>query len=121
VLQLGNQVARQQPSAAHASLPVQMSADAVLDGLIADKGGADSMSTMQRSAAAKVRDIEILIAMNKSIVVRDGLGSRSGRQAHDRTLACLDRWLRLAQLLGTDKSPKPINILDAIAQEPDRV
>jgi hypothetical protein len=105
----GNQAARtsgvyakQQP------LEIMMTADQVLDGLVADKGGTSEMTTLERSAAAKVRDVEILLALNKQTIIRDRLASRSGQRAHDRYLAATDRWLRLVDKLGMGRRSKRV-------------
>ena len=102
--------------ARHQPAEVIMNSDQLLAGLIADKGGADEMSTLSRSLAAKLRDTDILLALNKRTIITDGVDAPSGRKAHDRYLAALDRFVRIAGMLGLAREVKRVSSpLDYIA------
>jgi|KBSMisStaDraftv2_1062788.scaffolds.fasta_scaffold09349_2 hypothetical protein len=92
---------------------VLMTADELMTGLLVDQGGADEMSTLQRSVAANLRDCVILLALNKRTIVEKGVDDPAGRRAHDRYLAALDRFLRLAAVLGVDRKAKNVGSLTA--------
>ena len=85
-----------------------MTADELLTGMLSDKGGADEMSTLQRSMAAKLRDVEILLALNSRTVIAEGVDAPAGRKAHDRYLKARDRFIRLATALGLWREAKRI-------------
>ena len=67
------ETARYQPA------EILMSADQLLDAIVADKGGANAMTALERSLAAKLRDIDVILTLNKNIIVRAGLGVQEGR------------------------------------------
>lgn len=69
--------------------------------MIADNG-AGAMQMLQRSTAAKLE-------LNKRVIVREGVETPSGRRAHDRYLACLDRFVRLADRLGLTPPPHMVH------------
>lgn len=87
---------------------VLMTADDLLAGVISDKGGIDEMSTLQRSMAAKLRDTDVLLALNKRTLIAEGVDTPTGRKAHDRYLSALDRFLRIAALLGLEREARRI-------------
>ena len=87
---------------------VLMGSDELLNAIVADKGGADSMSALQRSLAAKVRDVDVLLVLNKNAIVRWGIDTPQGRKAHDRYLQALDRFIRLAAQLGLEREARAL-------------
>jgi len=93
---------------------VILTADELFDGVVSDKGGVAEMSTLKRSLAAKLRDADILLSLNKRTIVKDGVETPTGRRAHDRYLAALDRFVRLAMLLGLDREAKRVPTLNEI-------
>lgn len=105
--------------AKHAPPDVILSADDVLDGLISDQGGLSEMSTLRRSGAAKIRDVEILAAVAKAHVVKHTLDTPTGREAFGKYLAALDRWIRLAALLGLDRRERDAMTLDDYLSQSD--
>jgi hypothetical protein len=112
----GNQAARKHGTfARHQPLDVIMNSDQLLEGLVADKGGADAMSTLARSLAAKLRDTDILLALNKRTIIHEGVDTAPGRKAHDRYLAALDRFLRIAALLGLEREAKRVDLARALS------
>jgi hypothetical protein len=112
----GNQAARKHGTfARHHPADVIMTADELLEGLVADKGGAAEMSTLQRSLAAKLRDTDILLSLNKRTVIAEGVDAPAGRKAHDRYLAALDRFVRLAAMLGLDREAKRVDLARALS------
>ena len=74
------------------------------------------MSTLQRSLAAKIRDVDILCALNKRTVIHEGVDTPTGRRAHDRYLAALDRFLRIAALLGLEREARRIDLARALGR-----
>jgi hypothetical protein len=96
-------------------LDVIMNSDQLLDGLLSDKGGPNAMSTLQRSLAAKIRDTDILLALNKRTAIAEGVDTPAGRRAHDRYLAALDRFLRIAALLGLEREARRIDLARALS------
>ncbi len=103
----GNQVRRKHGRRArYQPAEIIMTADQLLDAVVADKGGVDELSALQRALLAKLRDVDILVALNKRIVIQKGLDEPAGRKGHDRLLACVDRFVRIAMLLGLDREAK---------------
>ena len=98
------ETARYQPA------EVLMSGDQLLEAIVADKGGANAMSALERSLAAKLRDVDILLTLNKNVIVRAGLSTQEGRRAHDRYLSALDRFARVAAMLGLDRRAKRVDL-----------
>ena len=88
------ETARYQPA------EILMSADQLLDAIVADKGGANAMTALERSLPAKLRDIDVILTLNKNIIVRAGLGVQEGRRAHDRYLASVDRFIGFSSAGG---------------------
>ena len=60
---------------------ILMNADQLLDAIVADKGGANAMSALERSLAAKLRDTDIRLTSSENIMVRAGLNTPEGRRS----------------------------------------
>jgi hypothetical protein len=88
---------------------VQQSADQTLDALIADRGGIESMTALERSAASKLRDVLILLELNKRAVCHEGVETLRGRRSHERYLSCVDRFIRLCDRLGLQPPPQQVH------------
>ena len=91
-----------------------MSADQMLAGLVSDKGGADAMTTLQRSLAGKLRDVDVLCALNKRTIVNAGVDTPTGQRAHDRYLASVDRFIRLAGMLGLEREARHVDPMERV-------
>jgi hypothetical protein len=86
-------------------------ADALLEGLVADLGGEDEMTALERAAASKLRAVEILFENNIRVFVAEAPGSKLGQRAHDNALSAIDRFVRLAGLLGTKRRARQVGNL----------
>lgn len=93
---------------------VQMSADEVLTGALADCGGAETLTTLERATLAKIRDEEIMLSLLKADIVRCGLHTPNGkvRDSYAAYQAGVDRWLRLVAVVGTQRRSRPVLTLD---------
>jgi hypothetical protein len=89
---------------------VLLTAEQLLTGIVSDKGGLDEMPTLLKDAVSKLRDVDILINLNKRTIIREGVEGPTGRRAHDRYLNCLDRYLRLVQVIGLERHAKRVDL-----------
>ena len=94
---------------------ILLSADELLMGVLSDKGGAAEMPTLQRSLAAKLAGVDILINLNKQVIVAEGVETPAGRKAHDRYLQALDRFVQFAGLLGLQREAKRVDLARALS------
>jgi hypothetical protein len=113
---LANQLRRKDGSRAVYQPPdVLMPLDELLAAIVSDLGGPDTMSALKRSLAGKIRDVDVLLTLNKNQIVKWGLDTPQGRKAHDRYLTALDRFLRLAAQLGLEREAKRIDLARALS------
>lgn len=91
-------------------------ADDMYSAVVSDLGGAESMTAMQRALAAKLRDTDLLLQLNARTILTEGVENPAGRRAHDRYLSALDRFVRLASLLGLERRTKQVDPMLAIRQ-----
>jgi hypothetical protein len=118
----GNQVARKFPALAQASPDLRMSAEETVQAVVADKGGIENMTALKRSAARQLGDVLIFLTLFKNHIVAHGLITPTGKPspAYDKYLAGLDRFLRLAALLGVEREARTVlSPLDYIDAGPD--
>lgn len=109
-----NQMAR--TSGAYAKFQpeeILLTADQTLEGIVSDLGGVDEMTTLEKGLAGRLRDVDILLGLNKRVLIVEGTASPTGRKAHERYLACLDRYVRIAGMLGLTRRPKQATSLSA--------
>lgn len=113
-VQQGNQLARQDGAFARVHpAEVRQSAEEVLTGVLADMGGIEEVSTLERAGAVKIRDLEILLSVLMSDMARHGVLTPAGgtRKTLDRYLGVLDRWVRVVAVLGIKRRPKSVTDL----------
>jgi hypothetical protein len=95
---------------------LRQSADEMLAGLIADLGGEENLTTLQRGYCHKLRDLEIIARGLASDLANRGLVTAGGksRSSLDRYLAVLRCWDGLAQRLGLERRARDVGLtLDA--------
>lgn len=89
-------------------------ADDLRESVIVRQGGRierdGTVTGLDPLVAGRIRllvDAEVLRLMNKREVIRHGVDTRAGAKAHDRMLACIDRWLRIANELPAPEEGPP--------------
>ena len=92
-----------------------------LDNLIADQGGVENLTTVRAGLCRSLYNLEVLVRLNMSSVVTLGVDTPSGRRAHDRLLAAVDRYVRVAQQLGIERRSKQVtSFIDAVRAANDQ-
>ena len=107
----GNQVARQSGIYARLHPPdLRMTADTLLRGIVADKGGEAEMSTLELSYVRKLTDLEIVIRLMTSDIARRGLLTPAGnvRNVSDKLMTALSVFDRYASRIGLERKPRPV-------------
>jgi len=91
-----------------------MTADEVERGLVADNGGADELSTLERRYVRHIRNVEITLGLLMNDIARHGLLTKGGRvrDVYAGFLNGLDRFDRLSQRLGMKRRSKRVPTLD---------
>jgi hypothetical protein len=94
------------------AIPVDLrtSADEMLAGIIADKGGPGNMTTLKREYAQQVRTFRVMLDLIGNHIVRNGLitpGSRV-RSAVNKYLEVFDRFDKAAQRLGLEREARQV-------------
>jgi hypothetical protein len=98
--------ARQQPA------DLVMTADELERGIVADLGGIENLSTLERSHIRKLRDLEITIRLLAGDIARNNLLTPGGRvrDVYGAFLNGLDRFDRYSQRLGLKRRAKHVDI-----------
>jgi hypothetical protein len=83
--------------------------------ILADKGGRESLSQLTVDGIEKAVTVHALLNHVGNKLVADGLFGERGRPRPALAAYCqlLDRWVRLATLLGLERRPKDAQTLDA--------
>jgi hypothetical protein len=94
---------------------LRMSADEMLAGLIADKGGAENLTTLKREYAQQARTFHVMMDIIGNHLVRNGLTSKTGRvrSAVTKYLEIFDRFDKVAQRLGLEREARQVPSLAA--------
>jgi hypothetical protein len=90
------------------------SADDMLAGIIADKGGAENLTTLKREYAQQVRNLRVMLDLIGNYLVRNGLTTPRGRvrTAVNKYLEVFDRFDKAAQRLGLERDARPVPTLN---------
>ena len=98
--------------AQHQPPEVRMSAEELMAGITSDRGGADELSTLERSYIRKLGDVEICIRLLTSNIAQYGLFTPGGkvRDVYDKLLAGLATFDRYGQRIGPGRNAKVIDI-----------
>ena len=89
----------------------RMNADELIEGIVADLGGPAHLTTLEKSYARKLADVEITIRLLASSIATEGMFT-SGHRVRDvyaAFLAGIDRFDRLAQRLGLERRQRQLN------------
>ena len=108
----GNQAARRTGVYARIQpAKFRMTADTLMSGVVQDLGGHSELSTLQRSYARKLGDLEITLRLLTSDIAQHGLMTPGGRVrgSYDKLLAGLATFDRYAQRLGLERRQKRVN------------
>jgi hypothetical protein len=107
----GNQVAvttgqfrRQQPNELRAEV------EAIVAGIIADKGGAGELSTIQKALVEEIGNVALLLRLFVADIAARGLFTERGaaRRVFGDYLSALDRFDRLTSRIGLKREARPL-------------
>jgi hypothetical protein len=89
--------------------------------ILTDRGGPGSLTTLQQTAIARLTHVVLFIASWEDYFKRSDPYTRQGRvrTGYQAYLATLDRWVRLAQLVGMDRREKDISLHDWLNEATD--
>jgi hypothetical protein len=103
--------ARQHPA------ELRLTAEELMAGVIADRGGDAELSTLERAYIRRLGDVEITHQILVQDIAQNGLHKPSGnvRDVYDKFLAGLDRFDRLAQRVGISRRAKRVDLARALS------
>ena len=81
--------------------------------LVSDQGGTEDLTAARAGLCRLLVDAEIGRRLLVDQILRCGIASSAGRLAYDRLLATMDRWLRIAGVLGLECRQKRVPSLQA--------
>lgn len=89
---------------------LRTSADDMLAGIVADKGGAEAMTTLKREYAQQVRTLRVMLDLIGNYLVRNGLTTPRGRirSAVNKYLEVFDRFDKAAMRLGLEREARQV-------------
>jgi hypothetical protein len=89
---------------------LRTSADEMLAGIVADKGGAENLTTLKREYAQQVRTLRVMLDLIGNHLVQNGLTTPKGRirSAVSKYLEVFDRFDKAAQRLGVERESKQV-------------
>ena len=87
---------------------LRMSADDMLAGIIADKGGRENLTTFKREYVQQARNFRVMLDMILQELVRNGVTTKGGRvrSAVSKYLEIFDRFDKVAQRLGLEREAR---------------
>ena len=87
---------------------VRLTADDMLAGIIADKGGANNLTTLKREYAQQARHFRVMLDLILHDLVRNGVTTKGGRvrSAVSKYLEIFDRFDKVAQRLGLERDAR---------------
>lgn len=104
-----------------AALPadLKVTTDEFREGLVADQGGADDLTTLRSGYIRRLCEIEVCVRLLQNDLVSRGLFTPRGRVrgTYDKFLATIGQWDRLAQRLGVDRRARQISPLQAYLEQ----
>jgi hypothetical protein len=85
-------------------------AEALVAGVVADKGGEGELSTLQRAYVSHLADVVVMLRLLAADAAARGLLTPGGnpRRTVDTYLAVLDRFDRLAQRIGLRREARKL-------------
>jgi hypothetical protein len=97
------------------SADVRLSADDMLKGIIADKGGTQNLTTLKRELAQQARNFRVMLDLILHDLVRNGVTTKGGRvrSAVSKYLEIFDRFDKVAQRLGLEREAREAMSLTA--------
>ena len=114
----GNQEARRLGlQARHHPPELREAADDLMAGIVADRGGQNDLSTLEKAYIGKIGDVEICLRILIEDIARHGLLTPGGRRrdSYDMLLAGLDRFDRYAQRIGIPRKARQIDLAKALS------
>ena len=120
----GNQVARKHGIRAfeqrgESALPadLRVSVDDFKMQVIADRGGLDALTAIQRGCIVRLSEVETVSRLLASDLAQRGLFTPRGRvrSTLQRWLEVIDRWERLAQRIGMDRRNQVVTLSERLA------
>lgn len=100
------------------SLPpvVRDTVDAFREQVIADRGGADSLTAIEGGYVRRLGELEAVVRLLAADLAQRGLTTPKGRVrgTFGRWLEALDRWDRFAQRVGVDRKARRIDPIEAV-------
>lgn len=92
-----------------------------VDSIARDRGGRENLTTLQQRAIDHVVECDLLLQAWREYFREQRPYTRQGRMRTGYTayLSTLDRWMRLAQLVGLDRREKNVSIADWLAGADD--
>jgi hypothetical protein len=116
-------IARKHPAMRTDRAAVQQWLREKAESIIGDRGGHDGLSTLQIDSAGELAFVLFVLSQWRDHFIEKGLTSPRGRvrSAFPSYLATLDRYIRLAQMLGIDRkakqAPSPAEWLESLGEE----
>jgi hypothetical protein len=91
------------------------------DAIACDRGGRDNLTTLQQRAIDHVVECDLLLQAWREYFRRERPYTRQGRMRTGYTayLQTLDRWMRLASLVGLDRRERDVSIADWLRGDDD--
>jgi hypothetical protein len=83
-----------------------------------DLGGASALSTVQRDAVERLIEVDLMAQSLAAELLVSGIFTHRGkvRSAFAAFLQLLDRWQRLAVLVGVERRAKPIDLAHLLSR-----
>lgn len=78
--------------------------------VIADLGGEAELSTLQRGLVSSIAELEATRLLLLDFALRSGTDTKRGRDALALHGATVDRWARLARIIGLRREPKQVSV-----------
>ena len=97
--------------------------DVFREGLEADLGGAEHLSTLQRGYVSRLTEVEVCCRLLQQDIVRRGLHTPKGRvrSSYDKLLRTIEVWDRLASRLPQSRVARPVSPFEAVARAVEEV
>lgn len=97
---------------------VQAEAEDFIAGVIADRGGQDALSTIERGYVGNLATVATMLRLLTDDISARGMFTRGGtpRRSYTAYLAGVDRYDRLAQRIGVERRARRLNIAQQFAE-----
>lgn len=109
-----NGIARKYPKVDRDDAAVALVITQTVDAIARDRGGRENLTTLQQRAIDHVVECDLLLQAWRNYFREQRPFSRQGRMRTGYTayLSTLDRWMRLAQIVGMERREKDISLHD---------